>query len=242
MATYTTGEIAKMAGVSVRTVQYYDSRDILSPSDFSEGGRRLYNEDDLQKLKIICFLRDLGLPIKSISKLFEEREPQEVLAMLLEEQEADLKTEISQQQEKLENLGRLKRELQTLNKEAPLSVASIGDAAYKIESRKKLWRTRGVMIAVGLLIDLLEWGAILYWIFAGDWRPFVCVLPVLAITCWWIFNYYFHRVAYICPNCHRIFVPGKREALFAKHTPALRDLTCPQCGHKGFCMEVHREK
>lgn len=240
MATYTTGEIAKKAGVSVRTVQYYDNRGILCPSGFSEGGRRLYTDSDLQKLKIICFLRDLGLPIKSIGQLFEEKEPQEVLTMLLEEQEADLKTEISQQQEKLENLGRLKRELQTLHKEMPLSVASIGDAAYKIENRKKLWRTRSVMITVGLLVDILEWGAILYWIFAGDWRPFVCILPALVITCWWISNYYFSRVAYICPHCHCVFVPDKKEAIFAKHTPALRDLTCTHCGHKGFCMEVHR--
>ncbi len=47
MSRYTTGEIAKLCGVSVRTVQYYDSRNILSPSELSEGGRRLYSEADL---------------------------------------------------------------------------------------------------------------------------------------------------------------------------------------------------
>ena len=57
MSKYTTGEIAKLCGVSVRTVQYYDSRGILIPGDFSEGGRRLYSESDLKKLKIICFLQ-----------------------------------------------------------------------------------------------------------------------------------------------------------------------------------------
>ena len=41
MSKYTTGEIAKLCGVSVRTVQYYDSRNILVPSALSEGGRRL---------------------------------------------------------------------------------------------------------------------------------------------------------------------------------------------------------
>lgn len=41
MSKYTTGEIAKLCGVSVRTVQYYDSRNILIPSELSEGGRRL---------------------------------------------------------------------------------------------------------------------------------------------------------------------------------------------------------
>ena len=47
MSKYTTGEIEKLCGVSVRTVQYYDTRSILVPSELSEGGRRLYTEDDL---------------------------------------------------------------------------------------------------------------------------------------------------------------------------------------------------
>ena len=41
MSKYTTGELAKLCGVTVRTVQYYDTRGILIPSDLSEGGRRL---------------------------------------------------------------------------------------------------------------------------------------------------------------------------------------------------------
>ena len=41
MSKYTTGEIAKLCGVSVRTVQYYDTRNILTPSELTEGGRRL---------------------------------------------------------------------------------------------------------------------------------------------------------------------------------------------------------
>lgn len=57
MSKYTTGEIAKLCGVTVRTVQYYDARNILVPSQLSEGGRRLYSEADLKRMKIICFLR-----------------------------------------------------------------------------------------------------------------------------------------------------------------------------------------
>ena len=56
MSKYTTGEIAKLCDVSVRTVQYYDTRGILIPSELSEGGRRIYSEDDLRRLRIICFL------------------------------------------------------------------------------------------------------------------------------------------------------------------------------------------
>ena len=42
MSKYTTGELAKLCGVTVRTVQYYDTRGILIPSELTEGGRRLY--------------------------------------------------------------------------------------------------------------------------------------------------------------------------------------------------------
>lgn len=52
---YTTGELAKLADVSVRTVQYYDQRGILSPTELTEGGRRLYTEADLDHLLLTGF-------------------------------------------------------------------------------------------------------------------------------------------------------------------------------------------
>lgn len=62
MSKYTTGELAKLCNVTVRTVQYYDKRGILIPTELSEGGRRLYSESDLQRLKVICFLREVDVP------------------------------------------------------------------------------------------------------------------------------------------------------------------------------------
>ena len=50
MAQYTTGGLAKECGITVRTVQFYDQRGILVPSALTEGGRRLYSEEDLKKL------------------------------------------------------------------------------------------------------------------------------------------------------------------------------------------------
>ena len=72
MSKYSTGEIAKLCSVTVRTVQYYDTRGILIPSELSEGGRRLYSEDDLKRMKIICFLRELDLPIGVIAQILKE--------------------------------------------------------------------------------------------------------------------------------------------------------------------------
>ena len=66
MSLYTTGELAKKCNVSVRTIQYYDERGILVPTDLTEGGRRLFSEEDVATLETICFLRDLDISIKGI--------------------------------------------------------------------------------------------------------------------------------------------------------------------------------
>ena len=94
MSKYTTGELAKLCGVTVRTVQYYDTRGILSPSELSEGGRRLYTDDDLRQLRIICFLRDMGLPIDAIGQLLAEEEPGRVIQLLLEQQELEVRRQL----------------------------------------------------------------------------------------------------------------------------------------------------
>ena len=86
MSQYTTGELAKLCGVTVRTVQYYDTRGILIPTALSEGGRRLYTDDDVRRLKIICFLRDMGLPIDAIAQLLAEEEPGRAVELLLQQQ------------------------------------------------------------------------------------------------------------------------------------------------------------
>ena len=72
MSQFSTGELAKAAEVSVRTVQYYDQRGILTPSEVTEGGRRIYHESDLERLQVICFLRDLDFSIKQIKKLLND--------------------------------------------------------------------------------------------------------------------------------------------------------------------------
>ena len=83
MSQYTTGEMAKLCGITVRTVQFYDQRGILTPSALTEGGRRLYSGEDLKRMKIICFLRDTGLSLDTISRLLKEEDPGSVIAVFL---------------------------------------------------------------------------------------------------------------------------------------------------------------
>ena len=239
MSKYTTGEIAKLCGVTVRTVQYYDTRGILIPAELSEGGRRLYSEDDLKRMKIICYLRDLGLPIDSISQLLSEDDPGSVISLLLEQQEKALKEEIGERQEKLHKLEELKTGLKSVKK---FSVESISDIAYTVSNKKRLRRIHGTILICGIPIGIFQWVSIILWIMKGFWWLFV-IWAVIAIPYGVLISrYYFGRVAYICPQCHTVFKPTFKEAFWAKHTPATRKLTCVSCGHHGFCVEVAREE
>ena len=66
------------------------------------------------------------------------------------------------------------------------------------------------------------------------------IVWALAAVTWGVLvsRYYFNHVKYICPECHEVFRPEFKEAFFANHTPTARKLTCKECGHNGFCVEV----
>ena len=233
---YTTGEVAKFCGVSVRTVQYYDTRGILIPSSLTEGGRRLYTEEDVNRMKVICFLRELDLPINSISKLLAEEHPERVIELLLAEQERDLKTELGNLQEKLDKLTGLRRAIPGLDE---FSLESIGDIAIIMEHKKKLRRIRWNMVIIAILAEIIEVGSVLLWVLKGIWWPAVVGLPLFIALCTWLVIYYYQKIVYICPACHRVFRPTVKDFMFSNHTPTTRKLTCPVCGHRGFCVETH---
>ena len=64
----TVGEVAKKMGVTVRTLQYYDKEELLSPSSESKGGRRLYTNKDLVTLHQIISLKSLGFSLGDIKQ------------------------------------------------------------------------------------------------------------------------------------------------------------------------------
>ena len=239
MSKYTTGEIAKLCGVSVRTVQYYDSRNILIPSELSEGGRRLYSENDLKRMRIICFLREAGLPINSISELFNEEYPEKIISVLLDQQEQILREEIAEGQTKLSIIETIKRELKEIEN---FSVESIGDIAHIMKQNNNLAKMRWITVLTGIPVTALQWTSIVLWITHGLWWLFaiwVCVAIPWGII---VSIYYYKHVAYICPECHEIFRPRFKEMFWAYHTPKMRRLTCPKCGRKGLCVEVYAQK
>jgi DNA-binding transcriptional MerR regulator len=68
----TVGEVAELAGVTVRALHHYDELGLLSPSGRSEAGYRLYSYDDLARLREILTWRRLGFGLTEIGALLDD--------------------------------------------------------------------------------------------------------------------------------------------------------------------------
>ena len=132
MSNYTTGEMAKLCNVSVRTVQFYDQKGVLHPSAESEGGRRIYNDDDLTKLRLFCTLKSIGLPLDSIQSVMESELSEKILTLLLNEQVKTLTNEIDERQKQLERITVIK---ESITGKASVPANTILDVEHIMENK-----------------------------------------------------------------------------------------------------------
>ena len=65
----TVNEVSKLAGVSIRTLQYYDKIGLLHPTGYTDAGYRLYDDTDLERLQHILLFRELEFSLKEISSI-----------------------------------------------------------------------------------------------------------------------------------------------------------------------------
>lgn len=66
---YSSGEFARMAHVTLRTIRYYDKQDILKPSYVTESGARFYTDEDFARLSQILLLKYLGFSLDDIREM-----------------------------------------------------------------------------------------------------------------------------------------------------------------------------
>lgn len=67
----TVNEVSKLTGISVRALHYYDEIGLLKPTEISEAGYRLYDDEALEVLQQILFFRELDMPLKDIKVIIE---------------------------------------------------------------------------------------------------------------------------------------------------------------------------
>ena len=65
----TVHEVSRLAGVSIRTLQYYDKIGLLHPAGYTDAGYRLYDDTDLERLQHILLFRELEFPLKDIKAI-----------------------------------------------------------------------------------------------------------------------------------------------------------------------------
>lgn len=78
---YSVGQVAVFAGITVRTLHHYDEIALLSPSGRNHAGHRRYDDADLDRLQRILFYRELGFPLDEVAALLDDpdADPQEHL-------------------------------------------------------------------------------------------------------------------------------------------------------------------
>lgn len=235
---YTTGDIAKLTGVSVRTVQYYDAKGLLIPNEISDGGRRLYGTAEVERMRVILFLKGLGFKLERIRSILSDERPERVLVDLLDQQTASLQSGIAEQKQRLDDCLQLRKALTVSASDFVSSTLTDMATVMNATTTHSLRTTYLVMLAIGLPTTLLQIACLVIGVMTDVWWPLpVAVLLAIALTVA-AMKYYRSRVQYLCPACHETFQPGMREFVFAAHTPKTRKLTCPHCGHRGHCMEL----
>jgi DNA-binding transcriptional MerR regulator len=71
---YRIGELAKVAGVTVRTLHHYDELGLLTPSERTQSGHRLYATEDVERLYRVLALRNIGLPLDEVKVLLDSED------------------------------------------------------------------------------------------------------------------------------------------------------------------------
>lgn len=67
------GQLAKLADVTPDTIRYYEKQGMMTHEERTEGGYRLYNEQDLQRLRFIRYAKQLGFTLETIAELLSIR-------------------------------------------------------------------------------------------------------------------------------------------------------------------------
>ena len=121
------GEIAQRLGLTERTIRYYEELGLLESIKRVEGGRRVYTDDDVQRLKFIQKLKMLGLTLQEMLELEgmyrRQRSNRQVLPRLIELLDAHLATT----DERMRELAGLRDEIRSYREHVARRLLEEGD-------------------------------------------------------------------------------------------------------------------
>src|SRR5690606_19626136 len=78
---YTVQKLAKLAGISTRTLRYYDEINLLKPARVNSSGYRIYGQKEIDKLQLIMFYRELGGELSNIKAILDSEKFNDIRAL-----------------------------------------------------------------------------------------------------------------------------------------------------------------
>ena len=109
-ADLSSGDLARATGNTVRTIRFYEEEKLLTPAVVSDGGHRRYTEDDLERLRLITDLRELGLSLCEIRSILDLRNECHNAAEFAIRFQQVLSCHLEEAQRRLDRLRRVKKE------------------------------------------------------------------------------------------------------------------------------------
>ncbi|MCM3518979.1 MerR family transcriptional regulator [Staphylococcus xylosus] len=235
MTQYQTGELAKQCGVSIRTIQYYDKKGLLTSTKTEDNGRRVFDTQSKQDLEIILILKRFGFSLKDIKKIIVEENKLKTIRSMIEQRVLNIEHEIQKNKMLLSEMEQFKSYIGK-DSEAPLNKL-LETSQYVANKGIMSTLTRSIIYRV-LPVVIVQYTALLTSIITRKWWPNFVVLPFLIIFAVYFTNFIYKRLMYVCPNCQEVFRPNIKSWLFASHTPKTRKLQCPNCHETSHCMAI----
>jgi DNA-binding transcriptional MerR regulator len=108
---YTTGEMARISGTTLRTVRFYEEAGILKPVGRTDGGHRLFRQSELDRLMLVSDMREAGMNLDEIRVLLETKSRARSGADAAKEAQTALTATVARLKEKIAAMSRLEADL-----------------------------------------------------------------------------------------------------------------------------------
>lgn len=235
MTQYLTGELAKLCSISTRTLQYYDKKDLLKPAFIQDNNYRIYTDNEVERLKMILTLKDMGFSLKDIKTLLINNHDMKAIYLLLEQKIIQDEQKVTETQQKIKHMKQVKSMI-TESSTSPLpKINVIENILIKHKYSKQLYKKLFIIGAIGTLIQVV---GLSISVVMKSYLPFIIALLLGVICAIQLTNRFYNSVMYMCPHCHTEFKPRILPWMFAKHTPKTRYLSCPNCHQSHHCVEI----
>lgn len=134
---YSIGELAKIAGVSTRTIRFYDEKNLLCPCGYSEGRYRLYDDKAIIRLQEILMLKYIGVSLENISQIIHSENKVEDSEKYIEDMMDQQIMLLERKQKQMESVLRTLRETKEYGKNQGIDLNHFTDIMHSITNNER---------------------------------------------------------------------------------------------------------